>query len=95
MWRDFSWKCPLQGQSEARFQDYEVSGSWGWVAKNSPSDVVVDTQETLKTIAKEPDVVQCFKTTKQVGVYVELWKNSPIDVVADTQETFETTIEEP
>ena len=39
--------------------------------KNSPSDVA-DTQETPKTIAKELEVEQGSKTTKQVGVEVEL-----------------------
>ena len=48
--------------------------------KDSPSDVVVDTQETPKIVAEEPEV-------KQVGVEVELLKDSPSDVVADTQET--------
>ena len=45
--------------------------------KDSPSDVVADTQETSETVAKEPEV-------KQVGVEVELLKDSPSDVVADT-----------
>ena len=35
------------------------------------------------------------KTTKQVGVELELQGNSPNDVVADTHETPETTAEEP
>ena len=48
--------------------------------KDSPSNVVADTQETPETVAKEPEV-------KQVGVEVELLKDSLSDVVADTQET--------
>ena len=55
--------------------------------KDSPSDVVADTQETLKTVAMEPEV-------KQAGVEVELLKDSPSDV-ADTQGTLETIAEEP
>ena len=53
---------------------------------NSQNDVIADTQETLETIAEEPDV-------KQVGVEVELLKDSSSDVVADTQETPETIAE--
>ena len=51
--------------------------------KDSQSDVIADTQETLKTLAEKPEV-------KQVGVEVELLKDSHSDVVADTQETPET-----
>ena len=43
----------------------------------------------------EPDVKQGSKTTKTVGVELELQGNSPSDVVADTQETLETIAEEP
>ena len=35
------------------------------------------------------------RTTKQVGVEVELLKDSSSDIVADTQETPETVAEEP
>ena len=38
---------------------------------------------------------QGSKTTKQVGVEVELRKKSPSNVVPDTQETLETIVEEP
>ena len=38
---------------------------------------------------------QGSKTTKQVGVELELQGNSPGDVVADTHETSETTVEKP
>ena len=41
------------------------------------------------------DVEQGSKTTKQVGVELELQENSLSDVAADTHETSETTAEEP
>ena len=43
----------------------------------------------------EPDMEQGSKTTKQVGVELELQENSLSDVVADTYETPETIVEEP
>ena len=46
---------------------------------NSPSDVVADTHETPETTAKEPNVEQGSKTTKQVEVELELQGNSPSD----------------
>ena len=63
--------------------------------ENSLNDVVADTHETPETTAEEPDVEQGSKTTKQVGVELELQGNSPSDVAADTQETPKTTAEEP
>ena len=42
----------------------------------------------------EPDVEQGSKTTKQLGIELELQENSPSDVVADTHETPETIAEE-
>ena len=55
--------------------------------KDSPSDVVADTQETPETVAEESEV-------KQLGVEVEFLKDSSSDVVADTQETLETVADE-
>ena len=43
--------------------------------KDSPSDVVADTQETPETVAEELEV-------KQVGIEVELLKDSHSDGVA-------------
>ena len=43
----------------------------------------------------EPNVEQGLKTTKQVGVELELQENSPSDAVAYTHKTSETIIEEP
>ena len=57
--------------------------------------MTVDTHETLETTAEELDVEQGSKTTKQVGVEVELRKKSPSDVIEDTKETSETVAEEP
>ena len=47
--------------------------------KDSHSDVVADTQETPETLAEEPIVEQGSKTTKQVGIELELQGNSPSD----------------
>jgi len=56
------------------------------------------TARELKKVRLEmvhTDVEQDSKTTKQMGVELELQGNSPNDVVADTHETPETTAEEP
>ena len=56
------------------------------------------TARELKKVQLEmihTDVEQGSKTTKQVGVELELQRNSPSDVVADTHETPETTAEKP
>ena len=55
--------------------------------KDSSSDVVADTQETLKTVAEELEV-------KHMRVEVELLKDSSSDVAVDTQETSEVVVEE-
>ena len=55
---------------------------------------MTDTHETSKTTIEELDVEQGSKTTKHVGVELELQENSPSDL-ADIQENSKTTDQEP
>ena len=56
---------------------------------------VMSKQKRVSFTKTARELKKCTRTTKQVGVEVELLKDSPSDVVVDTQETLETFAEKP